>query len=136
MPLQVVADSDAAVVAANASPYALGAAVFGPREAAQAVARKLRAGCVVVGDVIVPTADPRLPFGGAGESGFGTTRGAEGLLAMTRPQAIVSRDRPEWRHLAPLPAAAGPLVASLLRLAYGRLSLGAVGAALRAVARR
>jgi len=31
----------------------------------------------------VPTADPRLPFGGRGRSGFGLTRGTEGLLEMT-----------------------------------------------------
>jgi acyl-CoA reductase-like NAD-dependent aldehyde dehydrogenase len=114
-PLQVA--EDAAVALANASPYALGAAVFGTR--AEAVAARLRAGCVVVGDAIAPTADPRLPFGGAGESGFGTTRGAEGLLALTRPQAVVTRSRPEWRHLTPLSDRAAPVVARLLRLLYG-----------------
>ena len=115
----VAEDEAAAVALANASPYALGAAVFGPPVRAAAVAAGLRAGCVVVGDVIVPTADPRLPFGGAGESGYGVTRGAEGLLALTRPQAVVTRRRPEWRHLAPLPQAAAARVAALLRLAYG-----------------
>ncbi len=124
--------TDDVVRAANASPYALGAAVFGPAARARDVALRLRAGCVLVGDVIAPTADPRLPFGGAGESGFGTTRGAEGLLAMTRPQAVVTRARPEPRHLAPLPERAAPLVASLLRLAYGPVSTRAVVAAVRA----
>jgi acyl-CoA reductase-like NAD-dependent aldehyde dehydrogenase len=116
--LQVAADEDAAVELANASPYALGAAVFGTR--AETVAARLRAGCVVVGDAIAPTADPRLPFGGAGESGFGATRGAEGLLALTRPQAVVTRARPEWRHLTPLSDRAAQVVARLLRLLYGR----------------
>ncbi len=115
----VAEDEDAAVALANAGRYALGASVFGPTGRAEAVAARLRAGCVVVGDVIAPTADPRLPFGGAGESGFGTTRGAEGLLALTRPQAVVTRARPEWRHLAPLSDAAAPLVRRVLRLCYG-----------------
>ncbi len=132
-----VAEDDAhAAALANAGPYALGAAVFGPADRAASVAARLRAGCVVVGDVIAPTADPRLPFGGAGESGFGVTRGADGLLALTRPQAIVTRARPEWRHLAPLPKDAAPLVAGLLRLAYGAERVRSVSPVLRALLTR
>jgi hypothetical protein len=53
----------------------------------------------VVNDVIVPTADPRLPFGGRGYSGFGVTRGAEGLLELTAAKAVAVR-RGAWRpHL-------------------------------------
>ncbi len=101
-----------------------------------AVAKGLRAGCVQVGDIIVPTADPRLPFGGAGESGFGTTRGPEGLLAMTRPQAIITRDRKEPRHLAQLGSEHAPLIGALLHLAYGGRSVRVFGAAARALLRR
>ena len=43
-------------------------------------------GMVTVNDVIVPTAHPATPFGGRGESGWGVTQGAEGLLEMTVPQ--------------------------------------------------
>jgi len=78
-----VADMAEALVAAGRCPYALGAAVFGPEAAALALAGRIAAGSVVINDVIVPTADPRLPFGGRGRSGFGLTRGAEGLLEMT-----------------------------------------------------
>ena len=117
--LVTVADAGAALAAANGGGYALGASVFGPAAAATAFARALRAGCVVVNDVIVPTADPRLPFGGSGDSGFGTTRGAEGLLELTRPQAIAARTRRSTRHLTTLPASSSALVAQLLRLAYG-----------------
>ena len=117
--LHVVPDAAAAAALANSGPYALGAAVFGPHAEALAVARALRAGCVLVNDVVAPTADPRLPFGGAGDSGFGVTRGAEGLLAMTRPQAIVARTGGGSRHLTTLDAGAAPLVARLIRLAHG-----------------
>ena len=134
--LEVVPDQAGCAAAANASPYALGAWVFGPPGPAGAVAEKLRAGCVQVGDIIVPTADPRLPFGGAGESGFGTTRGPEGLLAMTRPQAIVTRARKERRHLTRLRAEQAPLIGALLHLAYGGRSVRAFGAAARALLRR
>lgn len=76
----------------EACPYALGASIFGPVVAAEALARQLPAGSICINDVVVPTADPRLPFGGARRSGFGTTRGREGLLAMTRPVSVSRRD--------------------------------------------
>jgi len=117
--LVIVADADAAVVMANAGVHALGAVVFGPPQAARAVALRLRAGCVVVNDVIVPTADPRLPFGGAGASGFGVTRGAAGLLEMTRPQALATRSRTTAARYRLLPTAAAGWIARGLRLLYG-----------------
>jgi len=78
-----VANMTEALAAAGRCPYALGAAVFGPEADALALAGRIAAGSVVINDVIVPTADPRLPFGGRGRSGFGLTRGTEGLLEMT-----------------------------------------------------
>lgn len=96
-------------------PFALGASVFGPEREALALARRLRAGSVCVNDVIVPTADPRLPFGGGGESGFGTTRGPEGLLAMTRPKAVSVRSGRLRPHLDP----PRPDDAELFRAALG-----------------
>lgn len=86
-----VASMEEALAGAALCPYALGAAIFGPEAEARALAPRVRAGVVVVNDVIVPTADPRLPFGGRGESGFGVTRGAEGLLEMTALQAVAVR---------------------------------------------
>ncbi len=74
-----------------ACPYALGASVFGPENEAGALARLLPVGSVCINDVILPTADPRLPFSGTRESGHGVTRGPEGLLAMTRPVSISRR---------------------------------------------
>ncbi len=80
-------------------PYALGAAVFGASTEAARFARRVRAGCVVVNDFLAPTADPRLSFGGSGASGYGATRGPLGLLAMTRPQAVVTQTLPFRPHL-------------------------------------
>jgi len=104
-------------------PYALGASVFGTEAGAEALARRIRAGVVVVNDLIVPTADPRLPFGGRGESGFGVTRGAEGLLEMTVPKAVAVR-RPRagrLRHLEPLTTEDEPLFRAFLAFAHGGL---------------
>lgn len=84
-----------ALSASALCPYALGVSIFGPEDEARVLAGQVRAGVVTVNDVIVPTADPRLPFGGRGESGYGATRGEEGLLEMTAVK-VVSTRRGRW----------------------------------------
>jgi acyl-CoA reductase-like NAD-dependent aldehyde dehydrogenase len=137
--LTAVAGAEEALAEAARSPYALGASVFGPEAAAVAFAARVRAGVVVVNDVIVPTADPRLPFGGRGESGFGVTRGAEGLLELTAPKVVAVRRARRLFHLeAPDPADADLFHAYLKLTHAGGLRArlrGAVGLA-RALARR
>ena len=96
-----VRDAEEALARDNCCPYALGATVFGPPRAARRLADRLDAGCVVINDFLIPTADPRVSFGGRGESGFGVTRGPLGLLEMTRPKAILEQTS-SWRpHLDP-----------------------------------
>ena len=90
-----VNDVEEALASAARSPYALGASIFGPEDDARALAARVRAGVVTINDLIVPTADPRLPFGGRGESGYGVTRGAEGLLDLTAVK-VVSVRRGRW----------------------------------------
>ncbi|MEY7977159.1 aldehyde dehydrogenase family protein [Streptomyces pilosus] len=90
--INAVADVDEAVRRANASRYALGAAVFcGSRRAGAAIAARLRAGAVSVNSVLGFAAVPALPFGGSGDSGFGRIHGAEGLRAFTAPQSVTVR---------------------------------------------
>lgn len=113
--LDIARHEDEAVALANASRYALGASVFGPAGAALRVAKRLIAGSVTVNDVVAPTAEPDLPFGGAGESGYGVTRGAEGLLAMTRPQAIARRRGRMLLHAGPPTPALDDLVVGLIQ---------------------
>jgi aldehyde dehydrogenase (NAD+) len=94
--LSVMRTADAReALSANATcPYALTAAIFGPEEQARELAVQLHVGDVLINDLIIPTADPRVAFGGRGRSGFGVTRGVEGLLAMTSPRTIqVQRKR-------------------------------------------
>ncbi len=86
-----VQDMSAAIAADRQCPYRLGASVFGPQSFAEHWASRVAAGVIVINDVIVPTADPRVPFGGQRHSGWGVTRGAEGLLDMTRPKTVCTR---------------------------------------------
>ena len=114
-----VNDTAEALALAAGSRYALGATIFGPPAAAQSLAQQVNAGCVVINDMIVPTADPRVPFGGRGESGFGVTRGSEGLLEMTRIKAVITRRRGPWVHLDPLSPEDEPTLSAYLRLVHG-----------------
>jgi len=86
-----VEDWSDALRADSKCPYALTASIFGPTEDALRLVKFISAGFITINDIIVPTADPRLPFGGRGESGFGVTRGDEGLLEMTFPKAVSAR---------------------------------------------
>ncbi len=90
-----VTDDHEAIMRANDCPLALGASVFSRDEvAARLVASQIQAGIVTINDLILPTADARLPFGGRGRSGFGVTRGAEGLFELTTPKVVtVSRSK-------------------------------------------
>lgn len=72
-------------------PFGLSVSIFGEEQMARQLAGRMTAGTVVMNDVIVPTADPRIPFGGRRGSGFGVTRGAEGLLEMTAVKTVLTR---------------------------------------------
>ena len=85
-------------------PYGLASSIFGDEAKAKRLAATLQVGSVVINDVIAPTADPRLPCGGVRESGFGVTRGPEGLLELTRPKVVSVRKGRWLPHLdAPKP---------------------------------
>ena len=114
-----VADMEAALEAAAQCPYALGASVFGPAPAARALAARIPAGSVCINDVVVPTADPRLPFGGRGQSGYGTTRGEEGLLSMTVAKAVSERRGRFRPHLAPADPADARRFAGMVGVLHG-----------------
>jgi acyl-CoA reductase-like NAD-dependent aldehyde dehydrogenase len=112
-------DTDAAIAAHATCPYALTAAVFGPESEARKLASRLPVGTVLINDLIVGTADPRVSFGGRKSSGFGATRGREGLLEMTTLKTIVaqrSRDRRAYRPTTP---AHQPFFAGYIQAVHG-----------------
>jgi aldehyde dehydrogenase (NAD+) len=112
----------------------LSASIFGPEEQARPLASRLKVGNVLINDVISPTADPRIAFGGRGRSGFGVTRGAEGLLAMTTPRTIqVQRSKSMWTY-DPIDERHEELFAGLAELLHGS-GLGARWAALKRMIR-
>ena len=112
-------ESDIQALQENAKcPYALSATVFGSATRCEQLARRIDAGCVVINDMIVPTADPRVPFGGRGMSGHGTTRGEAGLLEMTQLKAIVATRRWFKPHLQLPTSADADVLEQLIRLEH------------------
>jgi succinate-semialdehyde dehydrogenase/glutarate-semialdehyde dehydrogenase len=83
-----VADEAEALALANQSDYGLGAAVF-TRDLArgEAIAREqLDAGCCFVNAQV--KSDPRLPFGGIKQSGYGRELGRAGLLEWVNSKTV------------------------------------------------
>lgn len=76
---------------ANASPFSLGASVWGQLEpsALSDVLAELRVGTVALNDIV--RSYPELPFGGRGDSGWGSELGREGIRALTFPQVVTGR---------------------------------------------
>ena len=76
---------------ANASPFALGASVWGtPGETAlRDILAELRVGTVALNDIV--RSYPELPFGGRAGSGWGSELGREGMRALTFPQVVTGR---------------------------------------------
>lgn len=113
-----VEDWSDALLADSKCPYALTASVYGPLEDAIRLAKYISAGTITINDTIVPTADPQIPFGGRGESGYGVTRGDEGLLEMTTPK-VVSIRKGKWLPHAQVPQPVDEeLLDGLLQLAH------------------
>jgi aldehyde dehydrogenase (NAD+) len=117
--IMTVNEIDDVVRIVNRCPYRLAASVFGPTKEALQIARRLDVGTVTLNDLIAPTADPRLPFGGRGQSGFGVTRGQEGLLAMTAAKVVSARRGPIAPHLRPRSQADQEMLHGVLHLLHG-----------------
>jgi succinate-semialdehyde dehydrogenase/glutarate-semialdehyde dehydrogenase len=85
----VAADNvDAAIELANRSRFGLGAAIFtrNAERAQDIAARRLDAGSCFINDFV--RSDPRLPFGGIKESGYGRELGAFGIKEFVNVKTV------------------------------------------------
>lgn len=112
-------DLEAALRMYRACPFALTAAIFGAERQARALADQIVAGTIILNDVIAPTVDPRVPFGGRRASGYGVTRGREGLLEMTAPKVILAQRARYRLHYQPTGASHFAFFAGVIRGIHG-----------------
>jgi succinate-semialdehyde dehydrogenase/glutarate-semialdehyde dehydrogenase len=88
-------DEADAVRLANASAFGLGAAVFTrDLQRGERVARQFESGAAYVNSLVA--SDPRLPFGGVKESGYGRELGSFGIKEFVNAKTVYIKDSPHY----------------------------------------
>lgn len=88
MPIKKVESDEQAIELANQTEYGLGAAIFSKNQerAWRIAVEKLNCGVVAINGMV--SSDPRVPFGGVKNSGFGRELGLYGLLEFVNLKTI------------------------------------------------
>jgi len=91
---------DEAIELINARPRPLALYWFGQDTAARdAVLTRTVSGGVSVNDTLMHIAHENLPFGGVGESGWGSYHGHQGFLTFTHEKSVLVQSRLGLGHL-------------------------------------
>jgi acyl-CoA reductase-like NAD-dependent aldehyde dehydrogenase len=117
-----VRDEEEAVRLANDTRYGLSGAVFGERDHAERVARRVECGAVNVNDVLINYFASDVPMGGWKESGIGYRHGAPGIKKFCRTESLVvtrfaAKREPTWY---PYTRARRGLIRRMSQLMYAR----------------
>jgi acyl-CoA reductase-like NAD-dependent aldehyde dehydrogenase len=96
-----VRDAEEALRLANDSRYGLSGSVFGEKEHAEQVARRVECGAINVNDVLVNYFASDVPMGGWKESGIGYRHGEPGIKKYCRTESVVitrfaGKREPTW----------------------------------------
>jgi succinate-semialdehyde dehydrogenase/glutarate-semialdehyde dehydrogenase/succinyl-CoA reductase len=96
-PVTIVEDEDEAIKMANSSQYGLGASIWTKNLAkAEKLSRQVESGIVTVNNVVI--SDPRIPFGGVKQSGFGRELSRYGMLEFVNVKSIRYYDQLVLHH--------------------------------------
>jgi acyl-CoA reductase-like NAD-dependent aldehyde dehydrogenase len=96
-----VRDAEEALRLANDSRYGLSGSVFGEKERAEKVARRVECGAINVNDVLVNYFASDVPMGGWKQSGIGFRHGEPGIKKYCRTESLVitrfgGKREPTW----------------------------------------
>jgi betaine-aldehyde dehydrogenase len=117
-----VRDAEEALALANDSRYGLAACVFGEKERAERLARRIECGSVNVNDVLVNYLATDVPMGGWKQSGIGYRHGEPGIKKFCRTESLVltrfgGKREPSWY---PYTSARRGLISRIARAFYAR----------------
>ena len=124
VPVVAVKTEAEAIAAANDTPFGLSASVWTrDPERGMALARRIRAGTVMINDHSSTWGDIRCPWGGFGLSGRGRIHGDEALLELTQPQVVVAdRQGPAKMWWYPYSSGKARFFRAAVDLLYGGLA--------------
>lgn len=89
-PVIVVSSTEEAITTANLSRFGLGGALWtADLEKAGALAARIESGAVFINGMTI--SDPRMPFGGVKDSGYGRELSEEGIREFTNVKSVVVR---------------------------------------------
>ncbi|MCU1658409.1 MAG: aldehyde dehydrogenase [Pseudonocardiales bacterium] len=119
--INTVPDVDEGVRRANATDFGLASSVFSASRGPQ-IAARLRAGGTTINSVMTFVGIPSLPFGGAGDSGFGRFHGDDGLREFSRPKATTRKKFGMGKEMQEFPRTKQQyqIVRRVLRLKFAR----------------
>jgi acyl-CoA reductase-like NAD-dependent aldehyde dehydrogenase len=96
-PVIIVEDENEAMRIANGSEYGLGASIWTQDlDKAEKLARAVESGIVSVNNVVI--SDPRVPFGGIKNSGFGRELSRYGMLEFVNIKSVRYYDQLIHNH--------------------------------------
>ena len=96
-PITIVENENEAIKIANDTEYGLGASIWtGDLAKAEKISRRIESGIVSVNNVVV--SDPRVPFGGIKNSGFGRELSRYGMLEFVNVKSVRFYDNLTHQH--------------------------------------
>ena len=91
---------DEAIAFINNKPKPLALYIFSSEQKnVDKIIKSTSAGGTCVNDVIVHLANPKLPFGGVGNSGVGSSHGFFGFKAFSHQRAVVKQRKPDFNNM-------------------------------------